>query len=100
MIPESNINDLMLRKDVVEAVKAGKFHIYPVKTIDEGIEILTDVQAGERGKDGAYPKGSINDLVDKKLKSLAEGLKKFVEAEKEEKKKGGKKRGKASSVHP
>jgi lon-related putative ATP-dependent protease len=97
MIPESNINDLMLRKDVVEAVKAGKFHIYPVKTIDEGIEILTDLQAGERGKAGAYPKGSINDLVDKKLKGLAEGLKKFVEAEKEEQKKnGGRKRGKAS----
>jgi len=96
MIPESNINDLMLRKDVVEAVKAGKFHIYPVKTIDEGIEILTDLQAGERGKAGAYPKGSINDLVDKKLKGLAEGLKKFLEAEKEEpEKKGGRKRGKA-----
>jgi predicted ATP-dependent protease len=87
----------MLRKDVVEAVKAGKFHIYPVKTIDEGIEILTDVEAGERGKDGAYPKGSINDQVDKKLTSLAEGLKKFVETEKEEqKKKEGRKRGKAS----
>jgi lon-related putative ATP-dependent protease len=101
MIPESNINDLMLRKDVVDAVKGGKFHIYPVKTIDEGIEILTDVQAGERGKDGAYPKGSINDQVDKKLKSLAEGLRKFVEAEKEEqKKKEGRKRGKAKSVHP
>ena len=96
MIPESNINDLMLRKDVVEAVKAGKFRIYPVKTIDEGIEILTGVQAGERGKAGAYPTGSINDLVDKKLKSLAEGLKKFVETEKDEqKKKGGGKRGKA-----
>ena len=97
MIPESNVKDLMLRKDVVEAVKDGKFHIYAVKTIDEGIEILTDVQAGERGKDGAYPKGSINDLVDHKLKRLAEGLKKFVEAETEEqKKKGGRKRGKAS----
>ncbi|MFC1884709.1 Lon protease family protein [Thermodesulfobacteriota bacterium] len=77
MIPESNIKDLMLRKDVVEAVKKGKFHIYPVSTIDEGIEILTDKKAGERKPDGTYPKGSINNLVDRKLKDLAEGLKNF-----------------------
>jgi ATP-dependent Lon protease len=77
MIPESNIKDLMLRKDVVDAVKKGKFHIYPVRTIDEGIEILTDKKAGERKQDGTYPKGSINDLADRKLKELAEGIKNF-----------------------
>lgn len=87
MIPQSNVKDLMLRKDVVEAVKKDRFHVYPVKTIDEGIEILTGKKAGERNAKGAYPKGSINYLVDQKLKELAEGLKNFGNNEKEEKKK-------------
>jgi ATP-dependent Lon protease len=94
MIPESNIKDLMLRKDVVEAVKKGQFHIYPVKTIDEGIEILTGKKAGERKADGTYPKGTINYLVDQKLKALAEGLKTFGDKEEKEEKEAqkGKKR--------
>ena len=77
MIPESNIKDLMLRKDILEAVKKRQFHIYPVRTIDEGIEILTDKKAGDRKQDGTYPKGTINELVDSKLRELAEGLKNF-----------------------
>jgi lon-related putative ATP-dependent protease len=85
MIPESNVKDLMLRKDVVEAVKNGQFHIYAVKTIDEGIEILTGKEAGELAPDGLYPKGTINGLVNEKLKALAEGLKKFGEEEEEKK---------------
>jgi ATP-dependent Lon protease len=92
MIPASNVKDLMLRQDVVDAVKDGKFHIYPVRTIDEGIEILTGKKAGKRKADGTYSKGSINQLVDDKLKSLAEGLKKFAgdkeEGNRENKKKG------------
>ncbi len=91
MIPASNVKDLMLRQDVVEAVKAGQFHIYPVTTIDEGIEILTGKKAGKRKADGTYPKGSINQLVDDKLKSLAEGLKKFAADKGEKNKRGGKK---------
>jgi lon-related putative ATP-dependent protease len=96
MIPESNVKDLMLRKDVVEAVKNGQFHIYAVKTIDEGIEILTGKDAGELGADGLYPEGTINGLVNEKLKALAEGLKKFAgeEEEKKEEPKGKGKRGK------
>ncbi len=90
MIPESNVKDLMLRKDVVEAVRKKKFHVYAVKTIDEGIEILTGKKAGEIRPDGTYPKGTINALVNEKLKELAEGLKKFGE---EEKKEGNKKKG-------
>ncbi|MBW1797449.1 MAG: AAA family ATPase [Deltaproteobacteria bacterium] len=94
-IPESNVKDLMLRKDVVEAVKKGKFHVYPVKTIDEGIEILTGKKAGQRKADGTYTKGTINDLVDRKLKELAEGIKNFGKNEEdEEKKKPGGKKGK------
>ena len=93
IIPEANVKDLMLRKDVVEDVKKGKFHIYPIKTIDEGIEILTDIKAGERQEDGSYPKGTINFLVDKKLRDLAEGLKRFGEEEAKEEKEGkGKKK--------
>jgi ATP-dependent Lon protease len=87
MIPEANVKDLMLRKDVVEAVKKGTFHIYAVRTIDEGIEILTGKKAGEKRADGTYPKGSINELVDRKLKELAEGLKSFGEKEEKENKK-------------
>jgi len=93
MIPESNVKDLMLRKDVVEAVEKGLFHIYPVKNVDEGVKILTGKKAGQRKVDGTYPGGSINYLVNKKLRELAEGLKSFGDKEKKErgKKKGVKK---------
>jgi predicted ATP-dependent protease len=91
MIPESNVNDLMLRKDLVEAVKQGQFHIYSVKTIDEGIEILTGKASGVKGSDGVYPEGSINYMVDQKLKELAEGLKQFAGEEAKEEKRSSKK---------
>ncbi|UCF89977.1 MAG: AAA family ATPase [Desulfobacterales bacterium] len=77
MIPASNVKDLMLRKDVVEAVRAASFHVRAVRSIDEGIEILTGKAAGRQQPDGTYPEGTINYLVDRKLKELAEGLKKF-----------------------
>ncbi len=91
IIPEANVKDLMLRKEVVDAVKKGKFHIYPIKTVDQGIEILTDKKAGERQEDGSYPKGTLNALVDQKLRELALGLKTFGE-ERGEEKKGAKKK--------
>jgi lon-related putative ATP-dependent protease len=84
MIPESNVKDLMLRTDVVEAVQNGRFHIYAVENIDEGIEILTGVAAGQKGAEHRYPEGSINYLVDQKLKELAEGLQKFGKEERSE----------------
>ena len=93
MIPDSNVKDLMLRKDVIDAVKKNKFKIYAVKTIDQGIEILTGKKAGELKADGTYSRGSINALVDDRLKKLAEGLKKF--GGDEDKKKGGNKKAKA-----
>jgi ATP-dependent Lon protease len=86
LIPHSNIQDLMLRKDVVKAVAKGKFSIWAVKTINEGIGILTGQAAGEKDKKGHYPKGSINAVVDGKLLELAKGLKEFAGGE--EKKKG------------
>jgi protein involved in ribonucleotide reduction len=67
----------MLRKEVLDAVEKGDFHVYSVSTVDQGIELLTGVPAGERGKRGAYPKGTVNFLTDKKLRELARGLAKF-----------------------
>ncbi len=98
MIPESNVKDLMLRKDVVNAVKKKKFRVYAVKTIDQGIEILTGKKAGEKKPDGTYPRGSINFLVDKKLKDLALGIKNFGDEEKNQRNNRRKKKGKAKKV--
>jgi lon-related putative ATP-dependent protease len=85
IIPIQNVDDLMLRKDVVEAIEQNKFHIYSVKSVDAGIEILTGVKAGEKGKDGQYPAGTINYSVNQKLINLAENWKKFRAETKEEK---------------
>jgi predicted ATP-dependent protease len=77
MIPLQNVKNLMLRKDLVEAVANGQFRIYAVGDIDEGIEILTGRPAGERDEYGAFREGTINSLVDRRLKEFAEGLRKF-----------------------
>jgi len=77
MIPHQNVRDLMLRKDIVKAVEAGKFHIWAVTTIDEGIELLTRKPAGKRDKAGKYPQGSIHYLANKKLEEFAQRLKEF-----------------------
>ncbi len=72
LIPASNVKHLMLRHDVVEAVAAGKFSVYPVETIDRGMEILTGVAAGERDGSGQFPEGSINHRVEQRLVEFAE----------------------------
>ena len=92
MIPHLNLGDLMLRKDVVQAVKEEKFHIYPVKTIDQGIEILTGVEGGEKLEKGQFKEGTVNFLVDQKLRELGTKIREFEsgggeEGVKEEKKK-------------
>ncbi|MEQ8161694.1 MAG: AAA family ATPase, partial [Smithellaceae bacterium] len=84
LIPYQNLTNLMLCEEVVEAVRQGKFHIYSARTIDEGIEVLTGVPMGERQEDGAYPEGTINQLVDKKLREMAERIKNFFAEEKQE----------------
>ncbi len=80
IVPAANVPNLMLRDDVVAAVAAGRFHIYPVRTVDEGIEILTGVPAGERGPDGTYPADTVNGRVDRRLRELAEKLQQFGQA--------------------
>ncbi|MFQ5984370.1 MAG: AAA family ATPase [Alphaproteobacteria bacterium] len=77
LIPASNVKHLMLRRTVVEAVEAGKFHIYPVETIDQGIEILTGMAAGERGRGGRFPEGTVNHRVEARLIELAEKRRAF-----------------------
>lgn len=77
LIPRSNVQHLMLREDVVEAAKAGKFAIHAVETIDQGIELLTGIPAGQRGADGEFPAGSINARVEQTLRDFAERAQKF-----------------------
>jgi predicted ATP-dependent protease len=77
MIPKANVQHLMLRDDVVAAVEAGKFKVWSVEHVDQGIEILTGVKAGVRGPDGRYPAGTVNRLVEDKLRSFAERAKAF-----------------------
>jgi predicted ATP-dependent protease len=81
MIPVQNVKNLMLQSDVVDAVTAGRFHIYAIETIDQGIEILTGLPAGER-INGSYPEDTINRRVDQRLQQFAEGLRKFGPEEK------------------
>ncbi len=80
IIPHQNVPNLMLRADVVDAVREGRFHVYPVRTIDEGIEILTGVEAGVADAGGEYPEGTVHGLVDRELQRLAKGLKPYTEA--------------------
>jgi len=71
LIPSANVQHLMLRRNAIEACAAGKFFIYPVATIDEGMELLSGRPAGERGSDGLYPPQSFNRLVENRLRAFA-----------------------------
>jgi predicted ATP-dependent protease len=77
MIPASNVQNLMLKEEIVEAGNAGNFRIYPVATIDEGIEVLTGVKAGERRPDGTFEEGTVHYLVDQRLKAMAGTMRDF-----------------------
>lgn len=79
IIPSANLPHLMLRWDVVHAVAGGKFHIYAIDTVDEGIELLTGIPAGERDERGQYPEGSINARVEGKLADLTQKRRTFSE---------------------
>ena len=87
IIPRSNIQNLMLEEEVVEAVREGKFHIYAVSAVDQAMEILTGLPAGEKKPDGTFEKGTLNYLVDEKLAKTVELLSSFEAKEKEEERK-------------
>jgi len=72
IIPQSNVNHLMLRQDVVDAVQAGQFQIYPVTTIDQAIALLTGLEAGEADDKGEFPIDTLNGRVDARLRYFAE----------------------------
>jgi predicted ATP-dependent protease len=82
LIPRSNVQNLMLKEEIVEAVRAGKFRIYSVENIKEGIEILTGVKAGDKGPDGKYSENTIFGKVDKRLKEMTERMEEFSENKK------------------
>jgi len=80
VIPKSNVKNLMLKDEVIKAVKDKKFHIYAVKNVNEGIEILTGVKAGKNLPSGKFPKGTINYKVSKRIEEFTDKLKKLSES--------------------
>jgi Lon-like ATP-dependent protease len=77
VIPATNVKDLMLDKEIVAAAKAGKFKVHAIRTVDEGLELLTGVEAGRQRKDGSWTPGSVNARVDARLCEMALTLKRF-----------------------
>jgi lon-related putative ATP-dependent protease len=72
LIPTANVKHLMLKSEVIEAAEAGLFHVYPIKTVDQGMEVLTGLNSGEADEEGNYPEGTINGMVQERLAILAE----------------------------
>jgi lon-related putative ATP-dependent protease len=81
VIPKANTKHLMLRKDVINAVRAGQFHVYPVEHIDQGMEILTGIATGEKQADGTYPQHTINRMVKDQLEKMAKRLAQYAKDE-------------------
>lgn len=77
VIPEKNVRNLMLRQEIIESVKREKFHLWPISTVEQGIEILTGIEAGTLQSDGTYPEGTLFRKVDERFLELAEIIKKF-----------------------
>jgi predicted ATP-dependent protease len=82
IIPFQNTRNLMLRQEVIDAVNEKRFHIYAIKTVEDGIEILTGMKAGKKNAKGIYPKNSINYLVDYNLKEMARKMKGYLKEKK------------------
>lgn len=82
IIPRRNVKNLMIKNDLVDAVREGKFTIYPIDRVEEGIEILTNIPAGDLREDGTYPEGTINYLIVKRLTEISEAVREKKEEEK------------------
>ncbi len=78
IIPAANVPNLMLDQEVIDAVRTGLFHVWAVRTIDEGIELLSGHQAGQRGPDGQYPEKAVHRMVEDRLRDYAERLRSFT----------------------
>ncbi|MBR5599614.1 MAG: AAA family ATPase [Alphaproteobacteria bacterium] len=78
IIPRTNVVNLMLREDVIEAVEAGKFHIYAIDNVDDGIELLTGIKAGKADNQGRFPKGTVNYMVKENLEVYYKDYMKFA----------------------
>ncbi len=78
MIPQSNVTNLMLKEDVLDAIQEGNFHVWAVNTIDEGIELLTGTKAGGKNQDGSYEEGTVHYLVDRRLRQLAQSMIEYI----------------------
>jgi predicted ATP-dependent protease len=78
LIPRDNAAHLMLRSDVVAAVRDGKFHVYPIASVDEAITLLTGVDAGARNDRGVFPRGTVNHRVERRLEDLAATRRRFA----------------------
>ncbi|MDT8344748.1 MAG: ATP-binding protein, partial [Thermohalobaculum sp.] len=89
LIPATNVSHLVLRPRVVEAAAAGRFHIYPVADIDQGIALLTGHPAGQRGADGRFPAASVNALVEARLRAFAEARRAFAAKDAEDEPEAG-----------
>ncbi len=85
IIPEQNVDNLMLRHEIIDAVQKNQFHIYAIKTVEEGLELLTGVPAGERGPDGKFPEGTIYARVEARLREIQKNLRSAEEEEEEKK---------------
>ena len=81
MIPQSNVRHLMLKQEVIDAVRDGKFNVWAVESVDQGIKILTGVAAGEMKEDGTYPEDTVYYLVNKRLEEFASVAKEFAGAQ-------------------
>ena len=77
IIPRQNVRNLMLREDVVQAIRDERFHVYGVKTIEEGLGILTGVEAGTKGADGSYPEGTVNAKAAQRLRELNDNMRHY-----------------------
>ncbi len=99
IIPRRNIKHLMLKQEVVDAVKEGRFFIYAIDKVEEGLELLTGMQSGELREDGTYPEGTINYLVMKRLDEISDALEKKKEREEEKEEKEEKKKEETNSAN-
>jgi ATP-dependent Lon protease len=101
LLPKENVHDLMLRPDIVDAARKKEFNLYAVSTVDEGIEFLTGVKAGAPLPGDGFEKGTVNFLVDSRLRELAESMERFAaDAQKSKRKSRKKRKAKSSKKKP